>query len=195
MDCETTKPSFSKFLLKLLVIYIKALLLSVPEFLKWLKEVIVGPKLKNITGQLALITGSSNGIGKAIAMQLAKQGCNIAIANRNIVEGKKTAAEIREKFDVKVEAFQVDVSKHEQVEKLKNEVEKSMGPVDILVNNAGLLSMEISLLEGSSEEIQKIVDVNMTSYFWVGNYFLVETCNSLFQYKISDSSSISSWND
>lgn len=168
MNETIPKNSFLRFILKLLMIYTKAIFLSIPEFMKWLKDLICGPKLKNIADQLALVTGGSNGIGRAIAMQLAQKGCNIAIANRNIIEGRKTADEIREKFDVKVEAFQVDVSQHEEVAKLKIEVEKSMGSVDILVNNAGILSMEISLLEGNSEEIQNIMDVNVAAYFWVG---------------------------
>jgi all-trans-retinol dehydrogenase (NAD+) len=156
-----------KFLLRILKTYCKSILLSVPVFLIWIVELFVPSKPKNIFGQLAVVTGGSNGIGKAIAMRLAQEGCNVAIANRNISEGRKTAAEIEEKYGVKAKAFKVDVSKHEEVAKLKVDVENSMGTVDILVNNAGLLALNISLLEGTPEEIQEIIDVNLTSYFWV----------------------------
>lgn len=164
---EYQKPTLLKLFLKLSIIFCKAIILSVPVFFKWTKDLIFGVKPKNIAGQLALITGGSNGIGKAIATRLAQEGCNVAIANRNIAEGRKTAAEICEKFNVQAKAFQVDVSNPVEVGRLKTEVESSMGNVDILVNNAGVLAMEISLLEGSSEEIQKIVDINSTAYFWV----------------------------
>jgi all-trans-retinol dehydrogenase (NAD+) len=87
--------------------------LTIPVFFKWIKDIFVPPKPKNISGQLAVVTGGSNGIGKAIAMRLAQEGCNIAIANRNIVEGQRTAAEIEEKYGVQAKAFKVDVSKHE----------------------------------------------------------------------------------
>lgn len=170
---EISKIASLKFLFTMMTIYFKSFVMSIPVFLIWIKEIFVPPKPKNISGQLAIVTGGSNGIGKAIAMHLAKEGCNIAIANRNIAEGCKVAVEIEERYGVKAKAFKVDVSKNEDVAKLKIDVESSMGKVDILVNNAGLLALNISLLEGTPENIQEIIDVNMTSYFWVNiNNFL-----------------------
>ena len=163
----TTLLGSLKFLLTIIVISTKSFFLSIPVFLNWLKDIFVPPKPKNISGQLAVVTGGSTGIGKAIAMRLAQEGCNIAIANRNITEGQKTAEEIANKFGVKAKAFKVDVSKNEDVKKFKEDVEQSMGSVDILVNNAGLLALSISLLEGAPENVQEIIDVNLTSYFWV----------------------------
>lgn len=156
-----------KFLWRIITISSISFVLSIPVFLKWVKEIFLPPRPKNIAGQLAVVTGGSNGLGKAIAMRLAQEGCNICIANRNVIEGQKTAAEIEEKFGVKAKAFKVDVSKHEDVAKFKTDVENSMGTVDILVNNAGLLALNISLLEGTPKDIQEIIDVNLTSYFWV----------------------------
>lgn len=155
-----------QFFLKVVFVLMQSVFLSVPVFFRWIKDQVL-PNPKNVKGQVALITGGSNGIGKAIAKRLALEGCSIAIANRNIAEGEKTAREIQERFGVKVKAFKVDVSKHEEVAKLKQDVEESLGPVDILVNNAGLLALNISLLEGTQEEIQQIIDVNLTAYFWV----------------------------
>lgn len=156
-----------KFFVKLVFVFSKSIVLTVPEFLKWVKDFVLFPKPKNVRGQVALVTGGSNGIGKSIAMRLAQEGCTIAIANRNIAEGQKTAHEIEERFGVTAKAFKVDVSKHEEVAKLKADVESSLGPVDILVNNAGLLALNISLLEGTAQEIQQVIDVNLTAYFWV----------------------------
>jgi all-trans-retinol dehydrogenase (NAD+) len=153
----------ANFFLSICFVVLKSIVLSVPEFFKWL----IPKRSKNIAGQLALVTGGSNGIGKAIAMSLAEKGCSIAIANRNHQEGIKTAKEIAEKFGVKAEAFKVDVSNCEDVKKLKVKVENSLGCVDILVNNAAYLTLKFSLLEGTDQEIQEVIDTNLTSYFWV----------------------------
>jgi all-trans-retinol dehydrogenase (NAD+) len=88
------------------------------------------------------------------------------IIDVNLKEAEKTAAEIAEKFNVKTAAFKVDVSDYEAIQQLKVDIEKTMGFVDILVNNAGILSV-ISLREGQPKDIQKLIDVNLTSHFWV----------------------------
>ncbi|KAL7013709.1 hypothetical protein ACKWTF_015540 [Chironomus riparius] len=129
---------------------------------------------KNISGQLALITGGSEGIGRALAFRLAQEGCNIAIANRNLEKGQKTAEEIRKKFNIKVQAFQCDVSKREDVKRLKDEVKKSLGKVDLLINNAGIMPLDNSLLEGDDEYYQYVMDVNLTSWIWTTRAFLPE---------------------
>lgn len=164
---ETSDKETLLFALNIMLFWFKSIVISVPVLLMWIVHLIIPPKPKSITGQLALITGGSVGIGKALAMRLASEGCNIAIANRNHQEGEKTAAEIRKKFGVTAKAFKVDVSKPEEVAQLKNDVESSLGDVDILVNNAGLLAVGTSLMEGADAEIQAIVDTNLTSYFWV----------------------------
>ncbi|XP_070501822.1 uncharacterized oxidoreductase SSP0419-like [Chironomus tepperi] len=152
--------------------YLMEVLLIVPNIF-WITLNWFLPKnSKNISGQLALITGGSEGIGRAIAFRLAQEGCNLAIANRNIEKGQKTAEEIRKKFNVKVQAFQCDVSKCEEVKRLKDEVKKSLGTVDLLVNNAGLLSVDHSVLEGDDEYYQYCMDVNLTSYIWTTRTFL-----------------------
>jgi short-subunit dehydrogenase len=162
-DLRYSREAKTAYGLKVLLLVLKSILLSIPEFFKWL----IPKKPKNIAGQLALVTGGSNGIGKAIAMSLAAKGCNIAIANRNHEEGIKTAKEIEEKFGVKAKAFKVDVSKLEDVKKLKFDLESSLGCVDILVNNAGYLTLKFSLLDASDQEIREVIDTNLTSYFWV----------------------------
>lgn len=72
-------------------------------------------------------------MGKSIASRLAKEGCNIAICDINIKEAQITSDEIKRKFKVSCEAFKVDVSDTEHVNRLQNEIEGKMGTVDILV--------------------------------------------------------------
>jgi all-trans-retinol dehydrogenase (NAD+) len=130
------------------------LLLLIPETLRGIKNFFIPPKPKTIENQVALVTGGGNGLGRAIAFRLAKEKCKLAIVDIDLAAAQQTAQEIRDTFNVSAVAFKVDVSKHEEISKLKTDVENTLGNVDILVNNAGLLSMNVSLREG-------------TSHFWV----------------------------
>jgi NAD(P)-dependent dehydrogenase (short-subunit alcohol dehydrogenase family) len=88
------------------------------------------------------------------------------IIDLNLKEAEKTASEIAEKFKVTTAAFKVDVSDYEAIQKLKTDIERTMGFVDILVNNAGIL-VATSLREGQPKDVQKVIDVNLASHFWV----------------------------
>lgn len=121
---------------------------------------------KNISGQVALVTGSANGLGRAIAFRLAQENCNIAVADINYKSAVRTANEIKEKFRVKAEAYKVDVADPESIRQLKVDIEASLGAVDILVNNAGMLT-NASFREYTDHQLQKIIDVNFTSHFFV----------------------------
>lgn len=111
-------------------------------------------------------TGGANGLGRAIAFRLGSEKCNVVIADINHKEAEATAAEISAKYDVKTAAYKVDVSSFESIQQLKKDIEGTLGTVDILVNNAGIISA-ISLREGQPKDIQKVIDVNLTSHFWV----------------------------
>jgi hypothetical protein len=137
-----------------------------PEFLIKIKETFTGVKPKCIDGQLALVTGGARGLGKEIAIKLAKQKCHLAIVDIDFETAEIVAKEIHEKYGVKTKAFKTDVSNYEDVQRLKKNIEDSLGFVDILVNNAGLMPF-VSLREGTPEDVQKIIDVNFTSHFWV----------------------------
>lgn len=157
----------AKFWLNYIKMNLMILVLLVPETLRGIKNFLLPPKPKSVENQVALVTGAGNGLGRAIAFRLAKEKCKLAIVDVDLAAAQQTAQEIRDKFNVNAIAFKVDVSKHEEISQLKTDVENSLGNVDILVNNAGLLSMNVSLREESPEMIQKTVDVNLTSHFWV----------------------------
>lgn len=125
-------------------------------------------KPKNVGGQLALVTGGGNGLGREIALRLAKEGCNIVIVDLDLRGAQNTAKEIEEKCKVTALAYKVDVSDYEAVERLKVDIEKSIGTVDILVNNAGILSFQY-LKDLKPHEIQKIINVNLTANIWVSH--------------------------
>jgi len=166
---DKLKVSWS-FRLNLVWVPIKVLLiiliLIIPVTLIGIFRLIV-PNPKCIKGKLALVTGGGNGLGKAIAHELASKGANIVVVDIDIKAAQRTAEEIESKFKVKSKAFKVDVSKHSEIAQLKEDIESSLGFVDILINNAGLLSLDISLMEGQQDDVQKIIDVNLTSHLWV----------------------------
>lgn len=98
---------------------------------------------------------------------MAREKCKLAIVDIDFQAAQQTAADIISKFSVKAVAFRVDVSNHREITQLKSDIEGTLGHVDILVNNAAILGLNVSLREGTTDDIQKIIDVNLTSHFWV----------------------------
>ena len=90
------------------------------------------------------------------------------IVDINEEEAIKTASAIKERFNVKTKAYKVDVSNFEAFQELRQNISRDFDgqTIDILINNAGILSA-ISLNEGQYTQIQKVIDVNLTSHFWV----------------------------
>ncbi len=90
-----------------------------------------------LKGKTALITGGSEGIGKGIAMGLAKEGVDVAICSRRPDPLEATAQEIRDTTGVKVVALPCDLTDNDQARKFVEDSAKDLGRVDIMVNNAG----------------------------------------------------------
>lgn len=78
--------------------------------------------------------GGGRGLGKALSIRLAQEGCNIAICDLNLNEAEEACNEIREKFNIKAEAFKCDVSKTEQVKELRDNIKTKFDcDVELLV--------------------------------------------------------------
>lgn len=148
-----------------LFVYFYTLILSLPIFVKVLKHTLTTKPEKSIKGQLALVTGGGNGLGKAIAIRLAKQKVNVAIADVDTAAAVRVAEDCRS-FGVKAQAFTCNVGSFAEIKQLSRDIEEQIGPVDILINNAGLMPV-ISFQEGKPEDIQRILDINVTSHIWV----------------------------
>src|SRR5215212_4896924 len=91
-----------------------------------------------LAGQVALVTGSARGIGKGIALRLAREGMRIVVVSKTAAEVQATAAELRD-LGVEVLAQVADVGRAEQVDALFQATLAAFGGVDVLVNNAGVL--------------------------------------------------------
>ena len=113
----------------------------------------------------ALITGSSRGIGAAIALRLAKVGFDIALndLNEGMFENNDIAEKIRE-FGVKCEIFLADVSDYSQCEEMVGSVKEKFGGLDVLVNNAGITKDGL-MARMSEEQYDKVIAVNQKSVF------------------------------
>ncbi|HIC93694.1 MAG TPA: SDR family NAD(P)-dependent oxidoreductase, partial [Anaerolineae bacterium] len=110
-----------------------------------------------LKGRVALVTGASRGIGKACALVLAEEGCNVAICARGKEALEKAAEEIRAK-GVEVLAVQADMTKPEDVKKFVAQAAEKFGRIDILVNNAGTGRLS-DLMELPEEEFRYNMDL------------------------------------
>ena len=92
-----------------------------------------------LDGKVAVVIGGGGGIGKALALGLARQGANVAIASRNLQKLKEVAKQIKSDPEVKTEvkAFQVDIVDEQSVAQLAKQIVDAFGTVDILVNSQG----------------------------------------------------------
>src|SRR4051812_32216206 len=94
-------------------------------------------RLFDLTGKVALVTGGSKGLGKAMARGFAEAGADIVISSRHEDELRSAAVEVREGTGVRVVHLVADMTRREDVRRLADEALTTMGRVDILVNNAG----------------------------------------------------------
>jgi 3-oxoacyl-[acyl-carrier protein] reductase len=121
------------------------------------------PLLQN---HIALITGASRGIGKAIALALAEAGAEVAINYRRQNQAAESVALNIRKLGRRCVTVQADVSESGEVDRLFTEVEKNLGAVDILVNNAGIASA-LSPAQVTEAHWHETIRVNLTSVFLV----------------------------
>lgn len=121
-------------------------------------------KFQRLQGQVAVVTGASRGIGRAVAVALAAEGAKVAVnyasssAAADEVVGEITAA------GGEAIALPADVSKPDQVDTLFDSVTKQWGRVDVLVNNAGI-TRDTLLLRMKLEDWQAVIDLNLTGVF------------------------------
>ncbi|MEY4179273.1 MAG: 3-oxoacyl-[acyl-carrier-protein] reductase FabG [Planctomycetota bacterium] len=119
-------------------------------------------QLFNLTDRVALVTGGSKGIGKAIARALAEAGAHVAISARHADELKEAAAEISAGLGVRVETFVADMAKREDSDRLASWVLSTFGRVDVLFNNAGSNQPQ-TLAETTDDSWDHIFELNVTS--------------------------------
>ncbi len=121
----------------------------------------------NFTGRTALVTGGSRGIGRAIAVEFARHGADVALIGRDqeaLQESARVCAEARP--GVAAEVFQADVTDQAAVDRVVGEAAARFGRIDYAVANAGQ-SVDALLLRLRPETIDRMIDVNLKSAFYL----------------------------
>lgn len=113
----------------------------------------------------AFVTGAARGIGKEIAIKMAKEGYDVAINYRSLNdELEKLKIEIETNFGVKCALVQGDVSKFEDAERMVKETVEQLGKIDVLVNNAGITKDGL-LMRMAKEDFESVVNINLIGTF------------------------------
>jgi gluconate 5-dehydrogenase len=123
--------------------------------------------LFDLSGRTALVTGSSRGIGAALAAGLADAGAQVVLNGRDIATLARARDELARRGGATVYATAFDVTDPEAVDAGLREIEATAGPVDILVNNAGAMHRQ-PMLDMPLADWQRLLDTDLTSAFIVG---------------------------
>ena len=112
----------------------------------------------------AIVTGGAQGLGQAICFRLAKEGCNITVADINEEGIKETEEKLRAQYGVKTLGVVTDVTKDDQVAHLVDETVSQLGGLDIMVSNAGILIAQ-PVEDFPPQKWMKVMEVNLFGYF------------------------------
>jgi NAD(P)-dependent dehydrogenase (short-subunit alcohol dehydrogenase family) len=123
-----------------------------------------------LDGKIAVITGASRGLGKAMALALGEAGASLAMVSRDAVALEQAVAEVRAR-GAEAEGFPADVSQEDQVSALRERVIARFGKVHILINNAGI-NIRKPVTEFTLEEWRRVLDTNLTGAFLMVRAFL-----------------------
>lgn len=121
---------------------------------------------KHLLQKVALVTGGTRGIGRAIVEEYVKEGASVAFFGTNDTLGKEVTESLQNQLgdNQKLRFYQVDVGNFQQVEEVINQVFKDFGSIDILVNNAGITKDNL-LMKMSEEDWDKVIDINLKSIY------------------------------
>lgn len=145
---------------------------------------------KPLAGKLALVTGASKGLGKAMALALGAGGARLALVSRNVEQLNETACAARD-AGAEAEVFQADITVEDQVLQLEQNVTERMGKVQILINNAGI-NIRKPITDFTLEEWRRVIDSNLTSVFLMCRSFVPHMKGTGYG-RIINMTSIMSW--
>jgi 3-oxoacyl-[acyl-carrier protein] reductase len=118
-----------------------------------------------LTGKVAVVTGSSSGIGKAIALRYGAEGARVVVAARRLALCEQTVEQIKAKGG-EAWVIQTDVADEQQVERLIAETVTRYGRLDVLVNNAGIIAGGRRLAETTTKDFDAVMNVNLRGTFF-----------------------------
>lgn len=127
------------------------------------------PVRKDLSGQVAVITGAGRGIGRELAREFCAKGCDLALVDMDAEALAETKNTIHTSNTVTT--YTCDITSSENVQRVAAEVLKEHGRADILVNNAGIINIK-DILSLSEREITRCINVNALAHFWTVRAFL-----------------------
>ncbi|ASB50606.1 3-oxoacyl-[acyl-carrier-protein] reductase [Alkalitalea saponilacus] len=120
--------------------------------------------MKLLEGKTAIITGAARGIGKAIALRFAAEGCNIAFTDLAINEAAEATEKEIAAFGVKAKGYASNAANFQETQQVVAEIAKDFGRIDILVNNAGI-TKDTLLMRMTEDQWDAVISVNLKSCF------------------------------
>ena len=120
--------------------------------------------MKLLEGKTAIITGASRGIGKAIAVKYAQEGCDVAFTDLFEDDNMKATEEELKTYGVKAKGYASDASNFEDTDRVVTEIVKEFGRIDVLVNNAGI-TKDTLLMRMTEDQWDAVINVNLKSVF------------------------------
>jgi 3-oxoacyl-[acyl-carrier protein] reductase len=120
--------------------------------------------MKLLEGKTAIVTGASRGIGKAIALKYAQEGCNVAFTDLFEDENMKATETELQALGVKAKGYASDASKYDDTERVVNQIVEDFGRIDVLVNNAGI-TKDTLLMRMTEDQWDAVINVNLKSVF------------------------------
>ena len=120
--------------------------------------------MKLLESKVAIVTGGSRGIGKAICQSFAENGCDVAFTYNNSKESAENLATELNKLGVKAKAYKSDASSFDDASKLVDDVINDFGNIDVLVNNAGIKKDNL-LMRMDKEDFDSVINTNLSSVF------------------------------
>ena len=132
---------------------------------------MAGNDLFDVSGRVAVVTGGSRGLGRAMVLGFARRGADVVIASRKAEACEALAAEVRETTGREAHPVGCHVGEWSQCDALLDETWKRFGRCDVLVNNAGMSPLYDSLPEVSEALWRKVIDVNLSGPFRLSSIF------------------------
>ncbi len=127
--------------------------------------------MNRLTGKVALVTGASRGIGRAIAIELSKQGASVVINYSKDDEGAKETLEEIKKINGYGIIIKGDISSFEKCKEIVQEILVSMGKIDILINNAAISQIGL-FIDATEDDIQQIMNINLLGAVYITRHVL-----------------------
>lgn len=130
-----------------------------------------------LKGQVAVITGGSRGIGRAIALKLAESGADIAVVYAGNEKAAEETCSLVEKFSSKCKAYRCNVADFDATKSTVDEILNDFGKIDILVNNAGI-TRDGSIATMKEQDFDDVININLK-----GSFNMIRNCSRHFIHK------------